>query len=123
MIDEYRKELERHNDETIKLISSEVDETRSKLAEGQSQIKILKEKYRGSLPQDLTDNVKAVETLQLQLERPAQIAETKTDSSVAASPDSPKPNTPEASLAALETKLDALEAQYSDCYPEVIEPK
>ena len=77
MIDEYRKELERHNAETIKLLSSELDETRGKLAESQGQIKVLKQKYRGSLPQDLTDNVKAVETLQLQLERPAQAADNK----------------------------------------------
>ena len=71
MIDEYRKELERHNAETIKLISSEVDETRAKLAESQGQIKILKEKYRGSLPQDLDDNVKALQALQMQVERTA----------------------------------------------------
>ena len=50
MSDEYRKELERHNEETIKLISSEVEDTRSKLAESQNQIKLLKQKYRGSLP-------------------------------------------------------------------------
>ena len=38
-------------------------------------------------------------------------------------PESPKPNTPEAALAALQTKLVALRAQYSDEYPEVIETK
>ena len=123
MSDEYRKELERHNAETIKLLSSELEETKGKLAETQGQIKILKEKYRGSLPQDLTDNVKAVEALQMQLERSAQSADNKSDASEGAAPDSPKPNTPEASLAALETKLVALRAQYSDEYPEVIETK
>jgi uncharacterized protein involved in exopolysaccharide biosynthesis len=123
MSDEYRKELERHNAETIKLLSSELEETKGKLAETQGQIKVLKEKYRGSLPQDLTDNVKAVEALQMQLERSAQTADNKSDASEAAAPDSPKPNTPEASLAALETKLVALRAQYSDEYPEVIETK
>ncbi len=123
MIDEYRKELQRHNAETIKLLSSELDETRGKLAETQSQIKVLKEKYRGSLPQDLSDNVKALEALQLQLERSMQTADNKTDASGAASTDSPKPNTPEGSLAALKTKLAALKAQYSDEYPEVIETK
>src|SRR5208283_1031150 len=121
MIDEYRKELERHNTETIKLLSNELDETRGKLAESQRQIKILKEKYRGSLPQDLADNVKAVEALQLQLERPALSADNKTDASGSALPESPNPNTPDAALAALRTKLVALKAQYSDEYPEVIE--
>ena len=123
MIDEYRKELERHNAETIKLISSEVDETRGKLAESQRQIKILKEKYRGSMPQDLDDNVKALQALQLQVERSAQSA-SKTDAlGCSRCPDSPKTNTPEAALAALKTKLVALSAQYSDEYPEVIETK
>ena len=69
------------------------------------------------------DNVKALEALQMQLERSAQGADNKTDASEAAAPDSPKPNTPEASLAALKTKLVALRAQYSDEYPEVIETK
>ena len=72
MIDAYRKELERHNAETIKLVSSELNDTKSQLAETQRQIKVLKEKYRGSLPQDLNDNVKAVEALQLQVGRTAQ---------------------------------------------------
>ena len=60
-----------------------MDETRAKLAESQSQIKVLKEKYRGSLPQDLDDNVKALQALQLQVERSAQGA-SKTDASDAA---------------------------------------
>ena len=102
MIDEYRKELERHNAETIKLLSSELDETRSKLAESQRQIKVLKEKYRGSLPQDLSDNVKALEALQLQVGRAAESDDIKTDASGAASPESPKANTPEAALATLQ---------------------
>ena len=123
MIDEYRNELEHHNAETIKLLSSELDETKGKLAEVQGQIKVLKEKYRGSLPQDLDENVKALQALQLQLERPAQSADNKTDVAGAASPDSPKPNTPDAALAALQTKLVALRAQYSDEYPEVIDTK
>ena len=109
MIDEYRKELERHNEETIKLISSEVDETRAKLAESQSQIKVLKEKYRGSLPQDLDDNVKALQALQMQVQRTAQGA-SKTDASDAAASTAPKANTPDAALAALKTKLVALTA-------------
>jgi len=121
MIDEYRKELERHNAETIKLLATELDETRSKLADSQSQIKVLKQKYRGSLPQDLSDNVKALEALQLQLERSMQTSDNKTDESAEGSPEGPKPNTPEATLAALQTKLTALKAQYSDEYPEVIE--
>ena len=75
MVDEYRKELEHHNAETIKLISTELDETRSKLADSQSQIKVLKQKYRGSLPQDLDDNVKALQALQMQMERSAEGAE------------------------------------------------
>ncbi len=122
MIDEYRKELERHNAETIKLVSSELNDTKSQLAETQSQIKVLKEKYRGSLPQDLNDNVKAVEALQLQVGRSAQ-SESKTDESDSGSSEAPKANTPEAALAALKTKLVALRAQYSDEYPEVIETK
>ena len=97
MIDEYGKELERHNAETIKLLSSEVDETRGKLAESQRQIKILKEKYRGSMPQDLDDNVKALQVLQLQLERSAESA-SKTDASGAALPESPKPTRPKQRL-------------------------
>ena len=107
--------------ETIKLISSEVDETRAKLAESQAQIKVLKEKYRGSLPQDLDDNVRALQALQMQVERKAPGA-AKTDASdgIGTSP-APKANTPEAALAALKTKLVALRAQYSDEYPEVIE--
>ena len=123
MIDEYRKELERHNAETIKLISSEVDETRGKLAESQAQIKVLKEKYRGSLPQDLDDNVRALEALQMQVERTAS-GEAKTDATdgTVASV-GPRANTPEAALAALKTKLVALTAQYSNEYPEVIETK
>src|ERR1700722_14155537 len=122
MIAEYRKELERHNDETIKLISSEVDETRGKLAESQKQIKILKEKYRGSLPQDLDDNVKALQALQMQVGRTAQGA-SKTDALDAAAATAPKANTPDAALSALKTKLVGLAAQYSDEYPEVIETK
>ena len=108
MIDEYRKELEHHNTETIKLISSEVDETRAKLAESQAQIKVLKEKYRGSLPQDLDDNVRALQALQMQVERTAPGA-AKTDEldGIGTSP-APKANTPEAALAALKTKLVAL---------------
>src|SRR6202050_5295737 len=123
MIDQYRKELERRNEETIKLLSTQLDETRGKLAETESQIKVLKEKYRGSLPQDLTDNVKAVEALQMQLERSAQTDDSKTEASEAATTDSPKANTPEASLAALQAKLVTLRAQYSDEYPEVIETR
>ena len=123
MIGEYRKERERHNAETIKLLSTEIDETKGKLAESQRQIKIVKEKYRGSLPQDLDDNVKALQALQLQLERPKQNAESQTDASGTALPQSPKPNTPDAALAALQTKLVALTAQYSDEYPEVIDTK
>ena len=123
MIDEYRKERERHDTETIKLLSSGLDETKGKLAESQRQIKILKEKYRGSLPQDLDDNVKALQALQLQLERPELSANNKTDASKATSPEGPKPNTPDAALAALQTKLVALRAQYSDEYPEVIDTK
>src|ERR1019366_1547907 len=122
MIDEYGKELERHNADTIKLLSNEVDETRGKLAQSQRQIKILKEKYSGSMAQDFEDNVKVLQALQLQLERSAQ-ATSKTDASGAALPDSPKPNTPDAMLAALKTKLVALRSRYSDEYPEVIETK
>ena len=100
MIDEYRKELERHNAETIKLISSEVDETRAKLAESQSQIKVLKEKYRGSLPQDLDDNVRALQALQLQVERTAPgRQQDRSRWMAAASRQAPKTNTPEAALA------------------------
>jgi len=123
MSNEYRKELERHNEETIKLLSKELDETRSKLAESQSQIKVLKEKYRGSLPQDLSDNVKAVEALQMQLEHSAESEDNKADATQGSSSDAPKANTPEAELAALQAKLVALRAQYSDEYPEVIETK
>src|SRR6202167_1748477 len=122
MIDEYRKELERHDAETIKLISSEVEETRGKLAESQGQIKVLKQKYRGSLPQDLDDNVKALQALQMQVGRNAQGA-SRTDASDAAASTTPKPNTPDSALAGLKTKLVALTAQYSDEYPEVIETK
>ena len=104
MIDEYRKELERHNAETIKLISSEVDETRAKLAESQRQIKVLKEKYRGSLPQDLDDNVKALQALQMQVERSAQRRQQDRRSRMQAASDAPKANTPDAALAALEDK-------------------
>jgi len=123
MIDEYRRERERHNAETIKLLSSELDETKGKLAESQRQIKILKEKYRGSMPQDLDDNVNALQALQLQLERAKQSADNKTDASGAPLPKAPMPNTPDAALAALQAKLFALKAQYSDEYPEVIETK
>ncbi|HTC87391.1 MAG TPA: hypothetical protein VK686_03775, partial [Bryobacteraceae bacterium] len=109
MIDEYRIELQRHIAETISLISSEVDDTRGKLAESQSQIKVLKQKYRGSLPQDLDDNVKALQALQVQVERSA-LGDSKSDASDAAQANSPKPNTPDAALAALKTKLVALKA-------------
>ena len=123
MIDEYRKELGRHNAETIKLLSSEVDETRAKLAESQSQIKVLKEKYRGSLPQDLGDNVRALEALQLQVGRSAESASKTEAADAAAASPAPKANTPDAALAALKTKLVGLRAEYSDEYPAVIETK
>ena len=61
----------------------------AKLADSQSQIKVLKEKYRGSLPQDLDDNVKALQALQMQMERSAAEA-SKTDESDAAAATAPK---------------------------------
>jgi len=56
----------------------------------------------------------------MQIQRTAQGA-SKSDAMDAAAATAPKANTPDATLAALKTKLVGLSAQYSDEYPEVIE--
>jgi len=113
MIAEFAEQLEYKNEETIKLLSSELEETGVKLAESQRKIKNLKQKFGGSLPQDLDDNVRALQTLQLQLEKPRDDAHASNGSEATSAP-APKQNTPEAALAALKTKLVALKSQYSD---------
>jgi capsular exopolysaccharide synthesis family protein len=117
--------MEFHNDQerrlagNIALLSGELDDARAKLAANAQKIKNLKEKFRGSLPQDLGDNVKVLQTLQLQLQRAQQASSQAASKSDQHALSTPKPGTPDAVLAALQNKLIALQARYSDRYPDV----
>ncbi len=122
MITDDRKQREEEAAETVRLLTSELADTGAKLNASQQKIRSLKEKYRGSLPQDLETNVRAVEALEVQLDK-AQQEENQPDAHYVTTSSGQKLVTPQAELAALQTKLLSLRTRYSDEYPEVIETK
>ncbi|HVN64928.1 MAG TPA: hypothetical protein VMT58_09845, partial [Candidatus Binataceae bacterium] len=116
-----QKQRTQQNTDTIKLIESELAETDSKLTAIRGDIKNLEEKYRGSLPQDMDNNVRELDLLKSQLAQAKQAEYSAAERSRGTG--AAQKSAPETALADLKNKLVALRARYSDEYPEVIETK
>jgi uncharacterized protein involved in exopolysaccharide biosynthesis len=105
--------------EAVKFLDVQVARSNAKLQTKEQEIRDFKHEYRGSLPEDVALNERAESTMEGRLASAQTALNALEDSNVAGRVD----NSPEATLAAMKTKLAVLQAQYSDAYPDVIQLK
>lgn len=122
---------------TTAFLEDRLTNARAKLDAKASEIKHFKDRYQGSLPQDLQVNLQTLGSLQARLqsaneaqlaldERRAQLGREIADArsvSAAAAARGAAPLSPRARLAATEAQLTEMRARYSDKYPDVINLK
>jgi succinoglycan biosynthesis transport protein ExoP len=124
---------------TTEFFARQVTESESKLDAKTQDIKAFKDKYQGTLPEDLDVNLKTLASLQEQLQEAAtalssleeremvlgqRLAGAREQNVSIRSPSGQTTwPTPQAALAALETQLAVLRAQYKDDYPDVVSLK
>jgi succinoglycan biosynthesis transport protein ExoP len=123
----------------VTFLSSELNRSEMKLDQKTAEIKSFKDRYQGSLPEDLDLNLKTLSSLQSELERTMTalssleerrmevdqriaLAQQQTVSLHSSSGQDSWPS-PEAALSSLETQLAVLKAQYRDDYPDVVSLK
>lgn len=129
------KEQQEQARAATKFFARQVAESESKLDAKTRDIKAFKDKYQGSLPEDLDVNLKTLASLQGQLqEATAALSNLEEREMILGQrlAGAREPNvsirstsgqatwpTPQAALASLETQLAVLRAQYKDDYPDV----
>jgi len=120
-IDEgYRERIQRAQDAT-RFLTAQVARANAELAAKGKQVQDLERRYEGSLPEELEPNLAELGRLQNQLSLINQQLTTQRLTPMAGG--QPVALTPEQELPALELKLGALRAEYSDEYPDVIQLK
>lgn len=116
----YRERIQRAHDAT-RFLTNQAAEVRGRLDTADGQIKELEGHYEGSLPQELEPNLAQLGRLQDQLNTIDQqlaadrVLPMAVGQSVAISPSQ--------ELTMLELKLNALRAEYSDAYPDIVQLK
>jgi polysaccharide biosynthesis transport protein len=120
-IDEgYNERIQRAKDATG-FLAAQVARANSELADKSKQLHDVERRYEGSLPEELEPNLAELGRLQNQLSLINQQIATQRMNPMAAG--QTVASTPEQELQALELKLAALHAEYSDEYPDVIQVK
>jgi polysaccharide biosynthesis transport protein len=120
-IDEgYRERIQRAEDAT-RFLTAQVARANAELAAKGKQVQDLERRYEGSLPEELEPNLAELGRLQNQLSMINQQLTTQRLTPMTGG--QPAALTPEQELPALELKLGALRAEYSDEYPDVIQLK
>jgi uncharacterized protein involved in exopolysaccharide biosynthesis len=120
-IDEgYRERIQRAEDAT-RFLTAQVARADTALVAKGKQVQDLERRYEGSLPEELEPNLAELGRLQNQLSMINQQLTTERLAPMAGG--QPVALTPAQELSALELKLGALRAEYSDEYPDVIQLK
>ncbi len=120
-IDEgYRERIQRAEDAT-RFLAAQSARANAELAAKGKQVQDLERRYEGSLPDELEPNLAELARLQNQLSMIDQ--QLTTQRLIPMAGGQPVALTPEQELPALELKLGALRAEYSDEYPDVIQLK
>jgi len=118
-IDENQRQQTQDAEATTKLLDDQVSATLARIKLLDERIRVLKERYRGSLPEDLESNRRAVSSLRAQLQG-IDVALVGVDGKGTVSVAGEKlPKSPADELPALKTQLADLRALYSDDYPDV----
>ena len=104
----------------VKFLDVQVARSSEKLQVKEKEISDFKHQYRGSLPEDVALNERTESALESRLAS-AQTALNALED--AGAKGGRMDNSPEATLAAMKTRLSVLQAQYSDAYPDVIQLK
>jgi len=133
------KEQQEQARATTEFFARQVTDSESKLDAKTHDIKAFKSQYQGSLPEDLDVNLKTLASLQEQLQEATtalssleeremvlgqRLAGSREQNVSIRSPSGQTTwPTPQAALAALETQLAVLRAQYKDDYPDVVSLK
>ena len=136
LIQEDLDERERKANATAKFLERQAASLRVQLDSHSDAIKTFEQRNRGSLPQDLDGNLNMLGNLHTELEEARRslvtaetrrmdlgrdIAETRSKgTNPASSSDADTFTSPEEAIAALETRLTLLRAQYSDQHPDVV---
>ena len=103
----------------VKFLDVQVARSSEKLQTKEQEIRDFKHQYRGSLPEDVALNERTESAMESRLASAQTALNALEDSNGVGRVD----NSPEATLAAMKTKLSVLQAQYSDAYPDVIQLK
>lgn len=120
-IDEgYRQRIQRAEDAT-NFLTAQVARANAEVVAKNKQVQDLQRRYQGSLPEELEPNLAEMGRLQNQLSMINQQLTAEHLTPMAGG--QPVPLTPEQELPALELKLAALRARYSDEYPDVSQLK
>jgi len=116
----YRERIQRTEDAT-RFLTAQVVRANADLEAKGKEVRELERRYEGSLPEELEPNMAEMGRLQNQLSMTNQQLTTQRLMPMAGG--QPVAMTPEQELPALEVKLAALRAEYSDEYPDVIQLK
>jgi polysaccharide biosynthesis transport protein len=116
----YRERIQRAEDATL-FLTAQVTRADIELTAKGKQVRDLERRYEGSLPEELEPNMAELGRLQNQLSMINQQLTTQRLMPMAGG--QPLALTPEQELPALEVRLSALRAEYSDEYPDVIQLK
>jgi polysaccharide biosynthesis transport protein len=116
----YNERIQRAKDATA-FLAAQVARSSADLGVKTRQIQDLERRYEGSLPEELEPNLAEMGRLQNQLSLINQQIATQHLTPIAGG--QAVASTPEQELAALQLKLNALHAEYSDEYPDVIQVK
>lgn len=118
-IEEGQKETRERVTEAAHFLETQVSQLRARLDQKAEQMRIVEQRYQGSLPEDLPANLEQLDRLEEQLRM--------SDERMALNPLATIQNSnevgPEQQLASLELKLTHLRAEYSDEYPDIVELK
>jgi succinoglycan biosynthesis transport protein ExoP len=120
-IDEaYRQRIKRAEDAT-RFLTAQVASANAEVVAKSKEVQDLQRRYQGSLPEELEPNMAEMGRLQNQLSMINQQLTSERLTPLAGG--QPVPSTPEQELPALELKLTALRAEFSDEYPDVSQLK
>jgi succinoglycan biosynthesis transport protein ExoP len=135
LINEDRKERARQSAATTRFLNDQLAKASERLASKDREMKVFKERFEGSLPQDLDSDLSELSGMQTEVEtineklrvnsdRMVQLEREQAEHiSTAVSTGEPSLITPQAQLNSMKTRLALLRAQYSDSYPDVMELK
>jgi polysaccharide chain length determinant protein (PEP-CTERM system associated) len=135
-IEENLRASQQHSEVTTEFLSQQLDEAKKNLDAQDARLAAFKSRYMGSLPDEEQTNLNLLTGLTSQLDAATQaLARAQQDKTFAeslltqqigawqASQSGRNPDALEQQLAALQTQLSSLRAQYTDDYPDVIKAK